>query len=53
LVLAAGFALEVEVLAIVAFLTDFGLVVDVVDLAETGARAARGDAEVFEDMVVT
>jgi hypothetical protein len=53
LVLGAGFALEVEVLAIVAFLTDFGLVADVVDLAETGARAARGDAEVFEDMVVT
>jgi hypothetical protein len=49
--LLAGFALEVEVFATVAFLADLDLVTEAVDLAETGA-GARGDAEVFEDIAV-
>jgi hypothetical protein len=42
----------VVVFVVVVFLVDFGLVAEEVDLAETGAGAARGDAEVFEDITI-
>jgi len=45
-------ALGTDFLAIAGCLADLGLVADAVDLVETGARAARGDAEVFEDMLL-
>lgn len=52
LTLPAAFTLWVAAFAVGAFLADLGLVTEDVDLAETGAGAARGDADVFEDIMM-
>lgn len=52
LALGAAFALDTGFLTVAAFLVDLGLVADPVDLADTGAGAGSGDAEVFEDIAV-
>lgn len=52
LALGAAFALDAGFLTVAAFLLDLGLVVELVDLADTGAGAGSGDEEAFADIAV-